>query len=84
MREIKSMWVIKSVRDEDGGFGDAVEKESVVAIVETEQLAKRIVDELSDPKIYESPYNDLYEGELRFKKIPIVKSIDEFKLLEGE
>ena len=47
------------VYDVDGGYGDAVPTESLVASFESEMDAKEFVQTYSNPFVYKKPYEEL-------------------------
>ena len=53
-----SMYIIKHVYDVDGGFGDAIEEEDVVGIVDcTKAELDAFLKEYNKPIVYDEPYN---------------------------
>lgn len=64
------MYVIVSVFDEDGGFGDAIETTYPVAVFTNEPEAEAYIAKYSNKHVYESPYDELHEGELRIVPVP--------------
>lgn len=50
--------------DTDGGFGDAIPVDELVASFANGDDATEFVNKYSNPHIYNRPYNDLYCGEL--------------------
>lgn len=57
--------------DVDGGFGDAIPEEDVVARFETESEAKEFVARFAKPHIYSKPYDELWCGELVFEEVKL-------------
>lgn len=72
-------YVVYEEVDVDGGFGDAIPTRETCAVFLDEQLANDYVAKYSNPKIYDSPYQNLYMGGLDYEKIPISKYIQEGK-----
>ena len=56
----------------DGGYGDAVGCEEVVAVFENEEDAKAFVKRFARPHIYDKPYDYLTCGELSISEVEIV------------
>jgi len=52
------------VYDVDGGFGDAVMRQDIIATFECYEDAKAFVDRFSKPHVYDKPYAKLSCGEL--------------------
>lgn len=65
------MYVIVSIYDQDGGFGDAIETTEPVAAFTNESEADAYVSKYSNERVYERPYDALYEGELRVVQVPL-------------
>lgn len=68
-------YVVYEEVDVDGGFGDAIPTQENCVVFLDEQLAKDYVAKYSNPKIYDSPYQNLYMGGLGYDKIPISRDI---------
>lgn len=62
-------YLVKHRYDVDGGYGDAVEKDDVVAIFRTHEDAEAFVKRFEDPHIYDTPYNELRCGILYIEEI---------------
>jgi hypothetical protein len=58
--------------DVDSGYGDAVEKEMLVATFESEMDAKAFVEKYSDPYVYRKPYDELYCNQYIVRKTELV------------
>lgn len=66
-------YIIKHIYDVDGGFGDAVTKESIVGIVNcTAEEIKEFLDKYSKPLPYDEPYSILVCHALVAEEIDIV------------
>lgn len=65
------MYVIVSVFDEDGGFGDAIETTYPVAVFTNKSEAEAYIAKYSNKHVYEKPYDELYAGELRVVDVPL-------------
>lgn len=70
------VYVVKHEYDVDGGYGDAVRVDDIVAIFESETDAQRFVEKYSNPHVYDTPYNDLYCGELTIMRIDVIPEGD--------
>lgn len=70
-------YVVYEEFDVDGGFGDAVTTYDNRKVFLNEQLAQEYVAKYSNPKVYDNPYQALYEGGLDYDKLPISKDIKE-------
>ena len=63
--------------DVDGGFGDAIPTEDVIATVEsTEEDIQKWLERFDHPEVYDSPYADLYEHNYRAVPIEVVSIKD--------
>lgn len=58
--------------DVDGGFGDAVEREELIASFENKADADAVVERYSYPHVYDSPYADLMMGLLYVTEVEII------------
>jgi len=65
------MYGIYHMYDVDGGFGDAVPKQELVATCESEEIAKKYCEKHDKNHIYDRPYADLYCGKLVYGKINV-------------
>ena len=57
----------------DGGFGDCVSQEAVIATFADYADAKAFVDRFAKPHIYDKPYSYLPCGELRVMESDIIQ-----------
>lgn len=62
--------------DVDGGFGDSVPQEEVVATFSAKRKAETFVAKYSRPHIYAVPYSSLYCGDLEIREIQVNFEID--------
>lgn len=53
----------------DGGFGDAVPKEDLLFVTDSEETAREYIKKWSHPYIYDTPYAELSCGELEYREI---------------
>ena len=76
------VWDVIHYYDEDGGFGDAVETNEIIATFEDENDANAFRDKYTNEHVYDTPYADLYSGRLEVvgKEIIPHKEIDIEKL----
>lgn len=58
------VYVVEHLYDVDGGFGDAISENDIVAAFETEEEAEAFVAKYSDVHVYDRPYASLRCGEL--------------------
>lgn len=65
-----NMYAVYHVYDVDGGFGDAVERDDMIAIFPTEELAKAYVAKWNNPHVYAVPYQELQCGLLEVRILP--------------
>jgi hypothetical protein len=65
------MYVIVAVFDEDGGYGDAIETTNPVAVFTNKSEAATYIVNYSNKHVYERPYDELHEGELRVVEVPL-------------
>lgn len=75
------MYVIVSIYDQDGGFGDAIETTEPVAAFTNKSEADAYVSKYSNKHVYESPYDELHEGEYRVVSVPLNpnKEVEEYE-----
>ena len=72
---IKKLWNIFHSYDVDGGFGDAVNREELVATVEaTDEEIKDFIKKWDAPEVYEKPYaylecHNVYALEVEVKEL---------------
>ena len=56
----KKLYIIVHYYDVDGGFGDAIPREEVIATVwATEEETKSFLEKYDKPYVYDTPYADL-------------------------
>lgn len=67
----KYMYLVMSDLDVDGGFGDAIPTKEPVVLFHQKELAEKYVKENSNPRVYDRPYSDLYEGGLHVEKVEL-------------
>lgn len=60
------------VYDVDGGFGDAVETDVLIATFENEDDAKAFVEKYSKPEVYDRPYSELWHHKLVISETEII------------
>lgn len=58
----KKCYLVYSIEDEDGGFGDAVRTTSPIKVFLDKEKAKKYVKENDNPHVYDVPYSELYTG----------------------
>ncbi len=56
----------------DGGFGDAVLNQEVVAMFDNKQDAETFVERFSESRVYEKPYDELIYGELYMEEMTLI------------
>ena len=71
-----NIFQVVHVYDEDGGFGDAIRCEKVVAVFESEEDAKAFVERFARPHVYDKPYAYLMCGELDIWEINVIQHKD--------
>lgn len=78
------VYLVFEEREVDGGFGDAVLTDNFLFATTSKDDADKWVKKWHDPKVYDSPYDDLYEGAYRvdearlFTSVPVDKAPSEF------
>ena len=65
------IYLVKHLYDVDGGFGDAVENEEVIAIYSNKFVAKRFVKKWNNPHVYDEPYESLWCNSLKIEEMEI-------------
>ena len=63
--------------DTDGGYGDAIPCEEVIATFSSYEVAKKFVERYNNPHVYDRPYADLECGLLGIKESNVFNSFDE-------
>lgn len=58
--------------DEDGGFGDAVWQQDVLATFENKEDAEEYAQKFADPHVYDVPYAALGCGDLKVEEIEVI------------
>ncbi len=61
----------------DGGYGDAIPVEEVIATFGSYEVAKRFVERYNNPHVYDDPYEELMRGLLEIRECQILDSFDE-------
>ena len=74
---MKAIYQVIHYYDVDGGFGDAIQKEKVLFTTLNKEVAEKFVHKYSNKHIYDTPYNDLYTGELAIKEMPIINKYED-------
>lgn len=64
--------------EDDGGYGDAVGQEEVLALCSSMKDAKYIQKKLSNPHIYDRPYDNLICGQINIEEMEIVNDVNKF------
>ena len=72
------VYIIRHFYDVDGGFGDAIETEKIIAIFKTEEEAKEFVKKYENPHVYDTPYSDLYCGRLVILEVALGEFNEKF------
>ena len=65
-------YIVKHEYQVDGGFGDAVDCEDIVAIFNNKDDADLFVVRFSNSRIYDKPYDFLYYGELTVEEEDVI------------
>ena len=76
-------YAIYHIYDVDGGFGDAVEVEDLVALCESKTLAEEYVKKHDKTHVYEEPYDVLTCGHLVVRDLSHVKVITKENIEES-
>ena len=72
----KQKWIIRHEYDVDGGYGDAVPVNDIVAVVEaTDEEINAFLEKWDKPRVYDRPYDGLEEHHVSAEPIEIVKDI---------
>lgn len=58
----KKCYLVYSIEDEDGGFGDAVRTTSPIKVFLDKEKAEKYVKENDNLHVYDFPYSELYTG----------------------
>lgn len=75
MLESRNVYVVTHLYDRDGGFGDAVPCDDVVAIFFFKDEAEEFVKRYSNKHCYDIPYAYLYAGELEIEEYPMYSAV---------
>jgi len=69
----KKLWNVYEERDEDGGFGDAIyTRIHVGTVLATDQEIEEFLKVWDKPRIYDHPYDDLYEHHVVAESISLM------------
>lgn len=71
------IYLIAHQFDVDGGFGDAVQQECVLFATPSKEEANRYVERYNEPRIYDKPYDALYEHRLVVRSVTICTGLDD-------
>lgn len=63
------MFGIYHMYDVDGGFGDAVTRDDLIALCDDEKMANEYAERFNATHVYDTPYADLYCGELEVRDL---------------
>lgn len=74
----KKIYQVIHEYDVDGGYGDAVGCEDVIAVFSKKEDADAFVEKYANPHVYDTPYADLCCGKLVVKEMIVLDSIDDF------
>ena len=74
---MNKIYEVVHLYDVDGGFGDAIGEEYVIARFTDKAKAEEIVEKYAKPHIYEKPYANLWCGNLIIREVEINTCIDE-------
>jgi len=69
---MEKVYIIKELYDVDGGFGDAIPQERIMAITRDEGLAKAYVEKYNKPRVYDIPYAALTEHGLAYEAVELI------------
>ena len=76
---MKTIYQVIHYYDVDGGFGDAVSQEKVLFTTLNKEVAEKFVHKYSNKHIYDTPYANLYTGELAIREIPVIDKYEDIK-----
>ena len=65
-----ALYGIYSCWDTDGGLGDAIGQEELVAVTDSEEVASEYVRKWSCEHVYDIPYAELRCGILHYEELP--------------
>ena len=74
---MNKVYEVVHIYDVDGGFGDAIGNEDVIAIFDDKEKAYEFANKYDNPHIYGTPYADLWCGKLRVNEKEINTGIPE-------
>ena len=74
---MKKVYVIMHQFEKDGGFGDAIRTEELIAIFEDLKMAEVFKEKFQKPHVYDNPWADLECGELEIREIAISENLSE-------
>ena len=73
---MKKVYVVIHIFDTDGGYGDAIPNTEIIGVFSTKEKAEEIVNEFSNPHVYDEPYAELHCGKLIVEEF-IIDELDE-------
>ena len=72
------MYAVFHKYDVDGGFGDAIEREDLIRVFDTQGEAEAFKKKYEKPHVYDTPYCELWCGTLEVRELPIFSHEDDF------
>lgn len=72
------MYAVFHKYDVDGGFGDAIEREDLIRVFDTQGEAEAFKKKYERPHVYDVPYCELWCGTLEVRALPIFSHEDDF------
>ena len=76
---MKTIYNVIHYYDVDGGFGDAISQEEVLFTTLNKEVAEKFVHKYSNKHIYDTPYANLYIGELAIREMPVIDKYEDIK-----
>lgn len=70
---MQTIYNIIHLYDVDGGIGDAIHSADVLFTTSSRKVAKKFMNQYSNQHIYDTPYDNLYAGELVIQETHLVE-----------
>lgn len=75
-----TVYIVEHWYDTDGGFGDAIAQEDVIAVFAHEEDAQRFIERYANPHVYDRPYAALECGRLVIRELEVLDEFDPDKV----
>lgn len=70
---MKTIYNVYHLYDVDGGFGDAVDKQTLLFTTDNKEIAEDFVSKYDNDHIYDIPYAELHTGKVVVEEVNMVE-----------